>query len=561
MKQKIARETGRENAKLRVESLPFSEIPHQSRLFLEYLSDPVSLKKYYPNAVASYRDVSAFAGQVLASYSTDREQLCDALAEINREAGASDKTFTNIELLRRPDTVAVVTGQQAGLFTGPLYTIYKALSAIKMVEHLNALGTPAVPVFWVASEDHDFDEVSRTFFVGSEGELVETDYRPADYFENVPVGQVEIDASITDAIDDLFARLSQTDASSGVRAYIEKAWAAGASFSTAFARNLTALLSDFGLIFVDPLDDRLKKLSSPVYVEVVEKAGEIVSGIRQRSAELEREGYHAQVLVEKDYFPLFWHTDDGRRVAIRKLGDDRYGSKDDGGEFTLSQLSDIARDEPQRFSPGVMLRPVVQDYLLPTICYVGGAAEIAYFAQNSEAYRILGRPVTPIVHRQSVTVLESKQARALEKFGLKFTDLFSGVDAILEAVVEKSVSPQTAQLFAEVEEKINSELNRLDQALSDLDPTLAANLATRRRKIIYHIAALKKKAYRAQLRRAENVDRQIRSAFNALLPNGQLQERVLNVHSFLNKYGPNFIDWLYDAVDLDDRGHRVITFK
>ncbi|HEX3101565.1 MAG TPA: bacillithiol biosynthesis BshC, partial [Pyrinomonadaceae bacterium] len=152
MKQEIARDPSR--GKVQVSDLPFSEIPHQSRLFLEYQSDPLSLKRFYPNAVASSQDISRFAPEVLANYKTDRAALCSALTEINAKAGAGTKTFENIERLRDPGTVAVVTGQQAGLFTGPLYTIYKALSALKLAETLTASGVSAVPVFWVATEDH-----------------------------------------------------------------------------------------------------------------------------------------------------------------------------------------------------------------------------------------------------------------------------------------------------------------------------------------------------------------------------------------------------------------------
>lgn len=539
-------------------SLPFPELPHQSRLFIEYQRDPVSLNKFYPNAVASCDRIPEFIPEVLANCRTDRAALCEALIEFNGEIRSGVKTFENIELLREPDTVAVVTGQQAGLFTGPLFTIYKALSAIKMAEFLNANGAKAVPVFWAANEDHDIDEVSQAYFIGNAGELGRAENRPGMYVKNSPVGRIKLDGSIHETIDKIFAQISHTELSAEVRGSIEKAWSEGTLFGTAFAKNLAGILADYGLIYIDPMNERLKALAAPVYVEAIEKTAEIVAGIRQRSSELVNEGYHAQVLVEDDYFPLFWHTDGGQRTALRKVGNNLYGAKDEKCEFTLSELAAIGKDDPGRFSPGVMLRPVVQDYLLPTACYFGGAAEIAYFAQNSEAYRILGRPVTPILHRQSFTVVEAKHRRTLEKFGLEFSDMFEGIDATLESIGKRHLSPETAKIFAEVEETINAELNRLDQNLSPIDPTLATNLATRRRKIIYHIGALKKKAYLAQVRKDETVDRQIRAAFTALLPKGQLQERVLNVNSFLNKYGPYFIDWIYEAIELKDKDHRII---
>jgi uncharacterized protein YllA (UPF0747 family) len=227
-------------------------------------------------------------------------------------------------------------------------------------------------------------------------------------------------------------------------------------------------------------------------------------------------------------------------------------------KFTRDELAHIAENEPERLSPGVMLRPVVQDYLFPTICYFGGGAEIAYFAQNSEVYRILERPVTPILHRQSFTVIDARAARTLDKYDLKFADLFKGFEPLASGIVERFVNPTASRLFADAEENINLELDRLDQEISRIDPTLAENLATRRRKILYHIGALRKKFHRVQIERDEIADRQLRGLFASLLPDGQLQERRLNVGSFLARYGPYFIDWVYDSVDLDERGHRLL---
>lgn len=541
-------ETARVRSGPQTESLPFSRLPHQTKLFLDYLADPLSLKTYYPNAVASPMDVREFVPQVLENYATDRDALCDALAETCRASGSGERTFANIELLRRRETVAVVTGQQAGLFTGPLYTIYKALSAVKMAERLNSAGTPAVPVFWIASEDHDLDEVAKTCF-NLGGGLTDIEYKPRQFVAGAPVGDVMIDDSIASVIESLDG--PDRDA-------IAASWSPGNSFASAFARDIASLLASFGLIIIDPMSPGVKRLAAPFYGRAIENSDEIVAAIRKRSSQLVADGYHAQVLVDEDYFPLFWHTDDGRRSALRKTSDSTYRSKEDSREFTLDELAALARSEPARLSPGVMLRPAVQDDLLPTACYFGGSAEIAYFAQNAEAYRVLARPVTPVFHRQSFTIVEQKQRRLLGKLGMGVQDIFDGLDPVLTRALERTVSPETAKLFADVEEKVNTELNRLDQALSELDPTLAANLATRRRKIVYHIGALRKKAYAAKLRKEQTVESQVRATFDALLPKGVLQERVLNVHSYVMKYGASIIDQVYAAIDLDDPGHRIV---
>ena len=452
----------------------------------------------------------------------------------------------------------MVTGQQAGLFTGPLYTIYKALSVIKMAECLSERGITAVPVFWTASEDHDFEEVSNAFALNAQGELVEVKAAPGPLPEGLPVGYVKLDGSIAKTIDDLLGELPVTDFTAELKAALTEAWSEGAGYAEAFSRLLSRILRKYGLVIFDPLHPRMKRLAAPVYRNAVEKSAEIVSALIERDKKLKAAGYHSQVLVEEDYFPLFLHSEDGTRHSLRKTKDGKFRTKDRAREFAVEELAELAAAEPQRFSPTVVLRPVVQDYLLPTVCYFGGGAEIAYFAQNSVVYEALGRPVTTVLHRQSFTVVAAKHARTMEKYGIEFTGLFEGEEKLMARVVEKFLNPETAGAFAEAEEKINTELNRLDQILSELDPTLANNLATRRRKIIYHIGALRKKFYYSQARKDEVVHRRIETLFTALLPNKHLQERAVNVTAFLNLYGPYFIDWVYDAIDLDDRGHRLI---
>lgn len=558
MKQEIICPCPTGNVILQAESLPFSEIPNQSKLFIDYQNNPLALKEYYPLAVESHTQISQRIPEVLANYKADRNLLCDVLEEMNRSCRTSEKTLENIKLLRDEDCVAVVTGQQAGLFTGPLYTIYKALSAVKMTECLIGRGYKAVPIFWIATEDHDFEEVSKASVINSHGDLVEVKNEPKRCYENLPVGYVKLDESIKPTIEELFDNLPHTEFTDELREFVEKTWASGVDFGDAFARLLTDFLGKYGLIVLCPLDVRLKKLATPIYVDAIKKSDEIVSALRQRSEELQKAGYHAQVLVTEDYFPLFWQAKNRTRHALKKSESGTFKTKDIEREFTLDDLAELAAEEPQRFSPSVVLRSVVQDYLLPTVCYFGGAAEIAYFAQSAEVYRILERPVTPIFHRQSFTIVEPKHAKTLKKYDLELRDLFAGIENLLPQIVEQYLNQEMAQIFAEVDANINTELNRLDYSLSRTEPTLAESLANRRRKIAYHISNLRTKFHNAQMRKDKVIQRQIETTFTSLVPNRHLQERTLNANSFINRHGLYLIDWIYQAIDLDDKGHRII---
>lgn len=558
MSQEIACPGPKGNITIRAESLPFSEIPGQSKLFVQYQSDPESLRKYYPNAVKSYTQIAERIPEVLANHKADRQLLCDALEETNRKFGATEKTLENIRLLRDDDTVAVVTGQQAGLFSGPLYTIYKALSAVRMAECLNDRGYKAVPVFWVATEDHDFEEVSNAFILNKNGAVTELRNEPKRCYTNLPVGYVKLDDSIDETIDEMFRGLASTEFTDELKALITESWKSGDYFGDSFGVLITRLLGKYGLIVLCPLNNALKSLAAPVYVEAIKRSAEIVDALQKRSRELEADGYTAQVLIGDDYFPLFWQARDDTRNSLKKSKEGTFKTKDGTREFTLHELAEIAASEPYRFSPSVVLRSVVQDYILPTVCYFGGGAEIAYFAQSGEVYRLLDRPVTPILHRQSFSFVETKNAKTLDRYDLDLVDLFYGIEAILPGIVEKYLNHGTSALFADVEEKINAQLHRLDENLSTVDISLVENLAKRRRKILYHIAALRNKFRHVQLRKDETINRQFENLFASLMPNGALQERSINVAYFLNRYGINFIDWIYQASDLDDKGHRVI---
>lgn len=547
-----------EESGLRVESLPFDRIPHQSRLFLDYLKDPVALRKFYPSAVRFHHELQQRVPDVLAAHRVDRNRLADAFAAMNQRWGAPKETLDNINLLRDEDCIAVVSGQQAGLFTGPLYTIYKALSAVKLAGCLRQRGTKAVPVFWMAAEDHDFVEVAKAEFIGRDCQLKQVEVSPEWHREGQPVGRVVLDESINTVVDQLFELLPNSEFADDMKALVQNAWQPGRGYADSFATMMTSLLGRYGLIFLDPLDPEMKKLAAPLYSEAVRQAPQIATAIEQRSRELESAGYHAQVLATANSFPLFLHDEQGARRALVRMENGKYQTKDTEGEYTLVELAQLALDEPERFSPNVTLRAVVQDYLLPTIAYYGGAAEIAYFAQTAEVYRVLERPATPILPRSSLTMIERHSGRVLERYGLTLADFFEGLDPVTKRVVEEHLGASTARNFASAEENIHHELDRLKKELQTIDPTLADALETGRKKINYQIEGLRNRFIRAQMTRDEAAHRQLQRASDQLYPNKDLQERHINVTSLLARHGTYVIEWIYNAINLGSNDHQVV---
>ncbi|HLN96900.1 MAG TPA: bacillithiol biosynthesis cysteine-adding enzyme BshC [Pyrinomonadaceae bacterium] len=547
-----------EESGLRVETLSFDSIPHQSRLFLDYLRDPLALREFYPSAVRFHHELPARAAEVLAAHETDRNALCDALQDMNSTWGACEETLNNIQLLRDADCLAVVSGQQVGLFSGPLYTIYKALSAVKLAGCLSQRNTKAVPVFWMATEDHDFPEVATAEFIARDCKLAHVDVSGTLHSEGQPVGRVSLDTSINQVIDQLLELLPSSEFSGDVETIVREAWSPGRSYGEAFARMMTLLIGHHGLVLLDPLDRRLKTLAAPLYARAALRAPEIAAAVDARSRKLVDAGYHAQVTATENSFPLFLHDKNGARHALTRADDGRYTTKQDGEAYAAEELSRLALAEPERFSPNVTLRAVVQDYLLPTVAYYGGAAEIAYFAQTAEVYRLLDRPTTPILPRSSLTMIERHTGRVLERYELSLMDLFAGPENVLKRVVEEHLATETAQSFAKAEETVNGELDQLREQLRNIDPTLADALETGRRKINYQLEGLRSRFHRAQMARDETAQRQLQRAFDQLYPQKELQERHINITSLLARHGRYVIDWIYNAINIGSNDHQIV---
>ena len=547
-----------EESGLRVETLPFERIPHHSRLFLDYLKDPTALRRFYPSAVRFHHELPQRVPDVLAAHQVDRNKVADALAAMNRRWGAPEETLKNIDLLRDPDCIAVVSGQQAGLFTGPLYTIYKALSAVKLAGCLRQRNTKAAPVFWIAAEDHDFVEVAKAEFISRNCQLKQVDVSIEMCHEGQPVGRVVLDESINGVIDQLFELLPNSEFADEMKALVRSAWQPGRGYVESFATMMTTLLGRYGLIFLDPLDPEMKQLAAPLYSAAVRQAPQIAAAVEQRSRELENAGYHAQVMATANSFPLFLHDEHGARHALTRDENGKYLTKHSEQGYGLDELAELALREPERFSPNVTLRAVVQDYLLPTIAYYGGAAEIAYFAQTAEVYRVLGRPATPILPRSSLTMIERHTGRVLERYDLTLADFFEGLEPATKRVVEEHLGAGTARNFANAEDNIHRELDRLKDELAAIDPTLADALETGRKKITYQLEGLRTRFVRAQMTRDEAAHRQLQRAFDQLYPNKDLQERHINITSLLARHGTYVVEWIFNAINIGSNEHQVV---
>jgi bacillithiol synthase len=537
------------------DALRFTDIPRTSRLFNDFLYDYDKVGRFYTNYGRLVTPIIEHA-RLVGEQQFDRKRVPDALERINRAAGSPELTFQHIDLLRRPGSVAIVTGQQAGLFTGPLYTVYKALTVIKLAHCLREQGVEAVPVFWVASEDHDYEEVNHVRILDRDGQLKTLRYEPAKRSGDAPVGRIMLDEGIERVIDEFIGELPPSEFISDIERDLRESYSAGVGFAQAFARLMARMFRDYGVVLLDPLDEELKHVAAPLYSQALDKSEETARSLVERSRELEAAGYHAQVHTSDDMAPLFI-MDDGRRVAMTRV-DGRFQIKGSDRSFSHQELVELATRCPNCFSPNVTLRPIVQDYLLPTAAYVGGPAEIAYFAQIRAVYETLGRQEPCVLPRASFTIVEGRHQKTMEKYGLELRDFFDGLHAAVTKVVEQSLDHGTAEAFAETEKLLNEQLDKLETALRETDRTLSDSLKSARAKMIYQIEHLRTRFIHSSAHREQTTYRQVERAYTTLFPDKNLQERELNAYYFLSRYGPNLIGELYDSVDIGYSNHKLI---
>lgn len=513
--------------------LRYTDIPHTSKLFSDF--------QYHFDRVARFY---ASAADRIEYPSERRAALITALRASN---GGTGPERSALDLLARQDTVAVVTGQQVGLFSGPAYTIYKALTAARLAEKLTREGMPAVPVFWLATEDHDFAEVNHTFVFDQSHKPVPLRVNGSGESQQ-PVGSIPVTEP---PIGELRRALEAFSFGPQIGEAVEQAYRPGVSFGAAFEHLLRKLLGKWGLLFVDPLDSAVRKIAAPLLERALLRANDLKQRLLERNAALQAAGYHAQVHVEPQT-SLFFLLDGNRRTTLRRE-DGGYASRE--RRYSVQELADRA----EQLSPNALLRPVMQDYILPTAAYVGGPAELAYLAQSQVLYdELLGR--MPIPHgRNGFTLLDQRSAKAMDRYGLEVRSLLHGEDAVRDAIARRLVPSGLSQLFEQVKQSTTESLDRLGKDLTRFDATLAAALEKSTAKILYQLSKIERKTARETLRRDERAAGDARSLSGLVYPEKHLQERYYSILPFLAKHGYGLLDTLYDSVHVDCPDHKILV--
>lgn len=543
---------------MKAKCVPFSQIPHTTPLFTDFLSYSPQVRPFYPCSplFADWVKDEAAVFQADAGYGAERrERVAATLERQNKSWNASAQTIANLKRFRK-GAFAVVTGQQVGLFGGPMFAIYKALTAVKLAEEATAAGVDAVPVFWLATYDHDLAEVNHVAIPGAEGTL-QTLTTSSHDLPGAPVSAVRLGEEILPVVEEAAALLGDSQATQWLR----ECYRPGETLGTAFARFYARLFAEWGVIVLDASDPELHQIAQPIYRAAVERAAEIADAVLDRGRELEAAGYHQQVKVTKSSVLLFT-LHHGARTPIhrRENGEAQFviGSGEDAEKISQKELLVRIAASPEQFSPNVLLRPIVQDYLLPTLAYTGGAAEAAYFAQAGAVYEKLMGRITPMVPRFSATLVEPKIHRLLQKNRIAEVDVFAEPVALRQRLAQKSLPEDLQDAFAAISQSLKSNVAAIREKLAKLDPTLADAAQTAESKIEYQLERLKAQAAKAELRQAEVIGRHAETLSQALYPDKGLQERAVAGAYFVARYGIDLLRQLHDAIQLDCHNHQVL---
>jgi bacillithiol biosynthesis cysteine-adding enzyme BshC len=529
--------------------LRFREIPQTTKLFSSFVDDFSSVKEFY--AHAPDEDGVRAATKEIRLDAAVRKAVVEVLREQNSALGSDGATEKNIERLAR-GAAAIVTGQQVGLFSGPAYSIYKALDAIHWAEKLTKSGVDAVPIFWMATEDHDLAEVNQAYFRGREG-ISRIELPLPDGAGGGSVGRISLGQMAGAAVEHA-AELLEGPGAQEIGAALRTAYRDSETFGTSFGKLIARLMKGRGLILLDPLDRRLHELARPIYRKAAEDSETLIAELMARDKVLERRGFHAQVKVTQQGTLLFLDVDGKRQPVRRRNG----GFVAGDAKLTAGGLLGKIDKEPEALTASVLLRPVLQDSILPTAAYIGGPAEVAYMAQAQVVYRrVLGR-MPAILPRASFTLIEADVARALKKYDLDFGDVLRGRQAVRRKMELNYLSRGLAAKFSRDEKTVKRILGAYRAPLGRVDKSLAAALDTVERKMVYQFGKLRGKAGRAENFRTGVLDRHEKEILGALFPHHGLQERTLCLLPFLAAHGMELLDWLTSELREPCSGHRVV---
>lgn len=538
-----------------------------------YVENDPSVKCLFP---LNFSNTSDFKSKI---DSLDREarwipseSVAHALIQYNKELGCSDLTLEHLKALET-GALAIVTGQQAGVFTGALYTVYKAITTIKLAKQLSIqYERPVVPVFWIASEDHDFQEIHQLKYYANG--KVNTYAVPKQTTEKIDkyvqenmskidnlkasVGHLKVTPEVYQTVETLLNQAAQ-DEIENLQVLLKSTLLEGDSLSNWFGRLMMKLFQDYGLVFIDPMLESLRMLEVPLFKRALEANEQIINALNQQSEQVTALGYKPSLEYDPTGLNLFYYLG-GERLLLKR-SENGWSVSQNGQlvEFTEAELLQAFESEPDRFSTNVVLRPVCQDMLFKTIAYVAGPGEISYYGQLSEVYKAFGKEMPIIYPRENFTVITTEVSEKMADVEISpEAILLEGVETVRNHVLDLKDDIRIDEIFEAFQQQVSEGYDTLIGQIETISPEIHEFTGKNKQMILNQIAYLQEKAHRFHRRNHKDLMKQLGEIEMQVLPEGGLQERTLSVIQYYGKKGDSFIDYLVNELPLDTK-HRIIT--
>jgi bacillithiol biosynthesis cysteine-adding enzyme BshC len=529
-------------------------LPWMRRLALDYAFDYDAVSPFFAGDPRQ-RDAWIDTFARVRGHSRPHAAIAAMIAAQQEHRDAPAPARASAARLADPSTVAIVTGQQAGLFGGPLYTLLKAITAIRLTSRISREhDMPVVPVFWIDAEDHDWDEVAGCGVLDANQEWRDIRVPTPDGAGERPVASLAYTGEIEAAIHALEQTLPATEFTPELVGALRRDYVPGRSVPDAFGRWMERALGPLGLVVFDSSDPAAKPFAAPLFRGEIAHPGRTARLAAEAGAQLTSRGYHAQVTANEASVALF-DIESGRKPI--KLAGEAFQIGDE--VVSTSALLERASSHPQSFSPNVLLRPLVQDTIFPTVCYVAGPNELAYHAQLRRVYESFSVPMPLVQPRATATILDSAGVRFLTRYKVPFEDLEAQDERALNALLRAQLPTSVEKALEEADAEIAARLEAVIRAVPVIDPTLEGAARSTLGKIEHDLRALRGKILQAAKRRDDTLRRQFMHVRSQAFPGGAPQERNVGFVVFLNKYGPALVERLASELPLDSGTHWIVT--
>jgi bacillithiol synthase len=531
------------------------DIPAINQFASKYMKQEEPVTSFFHYNI-NEQDVFSRRLEDLGEREFPREGLVTCIASYMESLPSSDAVEASLEKLKN-DAVAVVAGQQAGLLTGPLYTIHKIVSVIRLArEQEQKLNHPVVPVFWIAGEDHDYQEVNH-IFLEQDGKIKKNGY-PEQVVDKRMTSDVEYDPAVMkNWISSTLKVLGETEFTAGLADEMDGLIREGEDIVTFFARFIMTLFKDYGLLVIDSSYGALRKLEAPYFRHLIENSREITDQVLMQQKTIQTEGFNTQLEISSDAANIFLNLQNERALLVR----DGSGFKDKNNDsfFTKEELLGILDDQPGRLSNNVVTRPLMQEWLFPTLSFIGGPGEIAYWGELKKAFEFMGMNMPPVMPRLNITILERTVAKRIEELSLSLQEVVrSGVSHVRDEFLDSLKPNELEGELQEIEtylmakyEGIKKEAAAVD---SNLEPIVDKNLEIHRKQFDF----LRKRTEKSIRDKNERQLSRFDLIENSIRPNGGPQERTLNILYYMNRFGPDFVNRLTDLPFTFDGTHKVV---